>query len=51
MKETKLPFASMDHYLYLNREHSMLAEKLAASLREMKADGTWDRLVDSAHRE
>lgn len=35
----------VDMYLYLNRKHAVLAPQLAAALRAMKADGSYDRIL------
>jgi polar amino acid transport system substrate-binding protein len=35
----------VDMYLYLNRKHADLVAPLAAALRAMKADGSYDRLL------
>lgn len=40
------PLAARKVYFYLNKRHAELAEKASEALREMKADGTYDRLVD-----
>ncbi|MGB0129160.1 MAG: transporter substrate-binding domain-containing protein [Rhodocyclaceae bacterium] len=37
----------VDMYLYLNRKHAALVPKLAQVLREMKADGTYNRILSS----
>jgi polar amino acid transport system substrate-binding protein len=37
----------VDLYLYLNRKHEALVPRLARALREMKADGTYHRLLTS----
>jgi polar amino acid transport system substrate-binding protein len=39
--------ASRDMFLYLHRRHAQLVAPLAAALRAMKADGIFQRLVDS----
>lgn len=39
------PLASREMYLYLNVRHAHLLEPLADALRRMKADGTYDRIV------
>lgn len=38
-------------YLFLHRHHAKLAERLAAVLREMKADGTYRRLFQEFNRD
>lgn len=35
----------VDMYLYLNRKHAVLVPQLAAALRAMKADGSYDRIL------
>ncbi len=37
----------VDMYLYLNKKHEALAPKLAQALRDMKADGTYNRILFS----
>ena len=39
------PLVTRPMFLYLNLEHAALVPKVAAALREMKADGTYDRIV------
>lgn len=43
--------ARQEMYLYLNRRHTALAQKLTEALRQMKRDGTYTRSADSAMRE
>lgn len=38
------PLAATPNYLYLNRRHEKLALRFAGTLKEMKKDGTYDRL-------
>jgi polar amino acid transport system substrate-binding protein len=38
------PLAIVPNYLYLNKRHTNLAPELARTLRELKEDGTYDRL-------
>ncbi|MBG0789794.1 MAG: transporter substrate-binding domain-containing protein [Desulfovibrionaceae bacterium] len=49
------PLCSKDMFLYLHKNHAELAVPLAAALREMKRDGTWDAIVKetrgSPHRD
>lgn len=40
------PLAVRNMYLYLHKSHKSLAQPLAGSLREMKADGTYARIVN-----
>jgi len=42
------PLASKEMFLYLNKKHKDLAEAIAKSLRDMKQDGTYDRIVKDA---
>ncbi|OGQ96426.1 MAG: hypothetical protein A2521_08845 [Deltaproteobacteria bacterium RIFOXYD12_FULL_57_12] len=37
--------ASVDTYLYLHKKHAALVPELAAALRAMKSDGSYDRIV------
>ncbi len=39
------PLATRDMFLYLNHQHQSLAPQLAQALRDMKSDGTYDRIV------
>jgi polar amino acid transport system substrate-binding protein len=39
------PLKDVDMYLYLNRKHEALAPRLAQALREMKADGSYNRIL------
>jgi len=45
VKMVKPPLASKDMFLYLHKKHQSLIPKVTASLRAMKADGTYQRLV------
>ena len=40
------PLASVAMYTYLHKKHSALVPKLAAALRAIKADGTYQRALD-----
>lgn len=42
------PLASKDMFLYLNKSHADLVDPLAKAIREMKADGTYDKIVADA---
>ncbi len=42
------PLASKDMFLYLNKKNKDLAVPVANALKEMKADGTYDRIVREA---
>lgn len=39
------PLASREMYLYLNKKHEHLIDKVAEALRDMKEDGTYDLIV------
>ena len=41
------PLRDVDMYLYLNKKHEALVPKLAIALREMKADGSYGRIMSS----
>lgn len=45
IKHLEPPLASKDMFLYLHNKHAALAPKVAAALRAMKQDGTYDRIV------
>ena len=36
---------SVDLYLYLNKKHAALVPKIAATIRDMKADGTYNTIL------
>ena len=40
------PLASVDMYMYVHKKHAHLAPRLAEALREMKADGTYQKIFD-----
>lgn len=40
------PILEINLYCYLHKRHSELAGKLAASLKEMKADGTYQKIIE-----
>jgi polar amino acid transport system substrate-binding protein len=42
------PLASRDMFLYLHKKHGSLVGELADVLKEMKQDGTYDRIVSEA---
>jgi polar amino acid transport system substrate-binding protein len=42
------PLAVKEMYLYLNKKHEALASRIDASLKEMKADGTYQKIFDQA---
>jgi len=44
------PFVKSPMYMYLNQRHAALAPKLANALVQMKADGTYQRIVDKMLR-
>jgi polar amino acid transport system substrate-binding protein len=37
----------VDMYLYLHKKHEALVPRLAKALRDMKADGTYNRIMSS----
>jgi len=39
------PLASREMFLYVHKKHDALRDRIAVALREMKADGTWSRIV------
>ncbi|MBN2875294.1 MAG: transporter substrate-binding domain-containing protein [Spirochaetales bacterium] len=41
------PLERRDMYLYVNKKHEALVEKLSVSLRAMKQDGSYGRIVDA----
>ncbi|WP_319760562.1 transporter substrate-binding domain-containing protein [Maridesulfovibrio sp.] len=45
IKHLEPPLASKDMFLYLHKDNKELAKPLAKALREMKRDGTYDRIV------
>lgn len=44
------PFIKSPMYLYLNNRHAALVPKLSDALLQMKADGTYQRIVDKMLR-
>ncbi|MBT3703192.1 MAG: transporter substrate-binding domain-containing protein [Alphaproteobacteria bacterium] len=40
------PLAAVDMYMYVHKSHAHLAPELAKALREMKADGSYQKLFD-----
>ncbi len=38
------PFASMEMYMYLNKKHQVLVPQVARTLKQMKQDGTYQRI-------
>ena len=44
------PLASAPLYLYLNRKHAELIPQLSQAIRELKADGTLDKIIRSYER-
>jgi len=49
VKELSPPLAIKEMFIYLNKKHSRLVPKLAKALAELKADGTYSRIMDSGH--
>ena len=41
------PLARFEMFMYLNKKHEALVPKLAQALRDMKADGTYQKLYDT----
>lgn len=41
------PLARREMFLYLNRRHESLAPRVARALRQMKQDGSWQRIMAS----
>ncbi len=48
VKVLQPPLATKKMYMYLNKKHKGLAIKVAESLRDMKRDGSYDRIVEEA---
>ncbi len=48
IKVLEPPLIVKEMFLYLNKKHATLVPKVAKSLREMKKDGTYNRLYDQA---
>jgi len=46
VKVLQPPLTTKKMYMYLNEKHKNLTVKVAESLREMKRDGTYDRIVE-----
>ncbi len=44
----KPPLAIIPLYLFLHQKHQILAEEMAQALRNMKGDGTHQKIIDSA---
>ncbi|MDY7029475.1 MAG: transporter substrate-binding domain-containing protein [Spirochaetota bacterium] len=42
------PLASRDMFLYVHKDHAGLTEDIAAAIRSMKDDGTYERIVEEA---
>ena len=45
LKVLEPPLVSVEMYLFLHKSHSELVEPVAAALREMKRDGTYDAII------
>lgn len=41
------PLAQRDMYLYMNKRHAALVPQISSSLKSMKEDGTYKKIVDS----
>jgi polar amino acid transport system substrate-binding protein len=48
IRHLKPPLASRKMYLYVHERHEALADDIAAALRSMKADGTYEQIVHEA---
>ena len=46
IKKLDPPLASVGLYMYLNKKHEALVPQVAAALKQMKADGSYQHLVD-----
>ncbi len=44
------PFARTEMFIYLNKRHTALVPRAAKALADMKADGTYERIVDATLR-
>ncbi|MBT3237835.1 MAG: transporter substrate-binding domain-containing protein [Rhodospirillaceae bacterium] len=40
------PLASVDMFMYMNKKHEHLVDKMAQALKDMKADGTYQKIFD-----
>ena len=47
IRELSPPLAVREMYIYLNKKHSRLVPKVAQALAEMKADGTYKRILET----
>ena len=47
IKELSPPLAVREMYIYLNRKHSRLVPRVAKALADMKADGTYKRILET----
>ncbi len=50
IRATQMSLAVREMFMYLHERHQKLVPKLAAALREMKRDGTYDRIFDQTLR-
>jgi len=46
IRELKPPLASRPLYMYLNKAHQDMVPKVSNALRQMKADGSYQKIVD-----
>jgi len=42
------PLASRDMFLYVHKDYAYLVDDIAAAIRSLKSDGTYDRIVEEA---
>lgn len=53
LRDVKLlepPLARVDFYLYMHKKHAPMIPQIAGAIREMKRDGTQQRIYESARR-
>lgn len=51
IKTLEPPLASREMFLYLNRKHAGLVAPVSESLRKMKEDGVYQRIMGGLHRD
>jgi polar amino acid transport system substrate-binding protein len=44
------PLARVDFYLYMHKKHAPIIPEIAGAIREMKRDGTKQRIYESVRR-
>ncbi|MDH5184349.1 MAG: transporter substrate-binding domain-containing protein [Gammaproteobacteria bacterium] len=47
IKENKLPISAKRMYIYLHKKHASIIASVASAMREMKSDGTYQRIYNS----